>query len=229
MDLPARLKAIADYVPLGSKIVDVGTDHAMLPVYLIKNKIAISAVAADLNQGPLEAAKRNIKKWGLDDKIKLRLGNGLENISENEYNVIIIAGMGGGTIRDILNSSFNKAATADRLILQPMGDSGTLRIWLVNNGWKIADELLVKEDNRIYEIICAEIGDEKEKNKELVSIGPRLHEKKDPLFMEIISAEINNLKRITSSLECSDTDSSREKKIQLLARIDFLESVIQCL
>ena len=102
INITERLKKCGAMVEKGSKIADVGTDHAYLPIYLIKEKKATHAIACDLREGPLENAKKNIKKFGLEEKIETRLSNGLENIKENEADEVIIAGMGGILISEIL-------------------------------------------------------------------------------------------------------------------------------
>lgn len=229
MELPVRLKVIADYIPAGSRVADIGTDHGLLPVYLIKNEIAPSVIASDLNKGPLEAAKKNVLKWALSDLIHLRLGNGLETLAEGEADAIIIAGMGGGTIRNILEASYSIAKSAKRLVLQPMGDAGPLRLWLVQKGWMIRDESAVKEDGMIYEIICAEPGVEEQKNLNIISVGPRLVEKKEPLLSEIIDGELKSIERILDSLKQSNSEAVKEKQAIMMKRKAFLEGILPCL
>lgn len=181
MGFPERLLAIARFVSKGSVVADIGTDHALLPIYLITNHISSRVIAADLNKGPLEAARKNILEAGLSDQITTRLGNGLEVLEPGEVKEIIIAGMGGTTIKSIISSAEVIARPVRKFIFQPMADADLLRIWLSQNGWKIDDEELIKEDGRIYEIMSVSPGQEKTDNKLIISIGPRLYEKKHPL------------------------------------------------
>ena len=103
--LSKRLQQIADFVPLGTKIADIGTDHALLPCYLVQEKISPWAIATDVNKGPLEVAKRQVKALLLADRVAVRLGDGLEPIEPLEVETVIISGMGGATIKNILDKS----------------------------------------------------------------------------------------------------------------------------
>ncbi len=159
MHLSQRLLVIANFVPRGSTIADIGTDHAYLPIYLVTEGVCPKGIGVDVHQGPFEAAMRAVQEAGLADKIAVRLGDGLAVVQPGEADVVVIAGMGGGTIRGILEAGPQVVAGLKRLILQPMVDSAHLREWLICNGWPIADEELVEEEGRLYEIIVAEKAD----------------------------------------------------------------------
>lgn len=139
-----RLLACASFVSGGGIVCDVGTDHAYLPCYLVKNGICKRAVAADVNPSPLAAAKENIQRAGLEDKIDTVLSNGLDGISPNGVTDVVIAGMGGELIADILGRG--KAFYSARFILQPMTKPERLRRWLWENGFEIACERACKEE-----------------------------------------------------------------------------------
>lgn len=140
-----RLLACAAFVSGGGIVCDVGTDHAYLPCYLVKNGICKRAVAADVNPSPLRAAKENILKAGLEESIETVLSDGLDGISPKDVTDVIIAGMGGELIADILGraKAFYSGA---RFILQPMTKPERLRGWLWDNGFEIAAETACKED-----------------------------------------------------------------------------------
>lgn len=229
MKLNQRLLTIAGFVPGGSTVVDIGTDHALLPIYLLHNKIAIHVIAGDLNFGPLESARRNVKAAGLEKSISIRLGNGLEIVKAGEAEICIIAGMGGGTIRDIIKNAGGKATTLRQVILQPMGGSGPLREWLVENGWQISDEELVLEDERIYEVIIARPGEENTIDPVLISVGPRLFEKKHPLLKTVIAEEISQNQNILNSLERTESAGGALKREELRQRNLALERILKCL
>lgn len=159
MHLSQRLLVIANFIPRGSTIADIGTDHAYLPIYLVTEGVCPKGIGVDVHQGPFEAAMRAVQEAGLADKIAVRLGDGLAVVQPGEADVVVIAGMGGGTIRGILEAGPQVVAGLKRLILQPMVDSAHLREWLICNGWPIADEELVEEEGRLYEIIVAEKAD----------------------------------------------------------------------
>jgi len=180
--LKKRLAAVSRFVPKGARVVDIGTDHAYLPVYLAKYGICSKVIATDISAGPLSSAARTVKENDLGEKIELRQGNGLEVIEPGEVDVIIIAGLGGNTIKELLEASPRAISEVKRLILQPMGGEMHLRVWLANHGWRIAAETLVEENGKLYVIEVAEPGREETEDPLLVEIGPRLVEKRDPLL-----------------------------------------------
>lgn len=225
MKLPIRLLAIAKLVPRGHKVADIGTDHAILPVYLINENIAQQVIASDLREGPLEAAKKTVRQSRLEEKIELRLGNGLSTIKPGEADVAVIAGMGGGTIKNILEEYVDNCPVTT-LVLQPMGDSGILRKWLVKNGWKISDEDIVEEDGRLYEIIYAVRGLEETTDKLIISLGPRLIEKKHPLLEKLIEREIESNKKIISAISETENREALEKQQLLKERNRSLECIV---
>lgn len=155
MELKGRLKLIADLIPKGSILCDVGTDHAYIPIYAVEEGICSRAVAADIREGPVRIAARNVAKHLLQDKIDVRLGGGMQPLKADELGTVVIAGMGGLLITEILRESFDKAKAADYLILQPMNDIETVRQYLYENGFEIDNERIAIEEHKIYNIICA--------------------------------------------------------------------------
>ena len=151
----SRLLAAASLVRDGSRVADIGTDHAYLPIFLVESGRVISAIASDVREGPLENARVNVVKYGLSDKIDIRLGDGLQCISADEADDIIICGMGGELISWILDDAKWVCSADKRLILQPMTAVDDLRIWLADNGFEILKELLVKDGRRIYTVLSA--------------------------------------------------------------------------
>lgn len=153
INITERLKKCGSMVEKGSKIADVGTDHAYLPIYLIKENKATHTIACDLREGPLENAKKNIKKFGLEEKIETRLSNGLENIKENEADEVIIAGMGGILISEILENCKWENKINKKFILQPMNHEKDLRVYLAKNGYKTENEEAVNCMGKSYVVI----------------------------------------------------------------------------
>ncbi len=151
-----RLEAATSYGRIGKKVADIGTDHASLPIYLVGNGIAPSALACDINAGPLNAAYSNIFDAGLADKIKTVLTDGLNGIENYHPEDIYILGMGGELIWRIISSSTLPRVRGVRLILQPMTHGHDLRKGLYDNGFDILDETLVTDRDRVYHIIVAE-------------------------------------------------------------------------
>jgi len=155
--LDTRLKMAAEEVRQGKKVADIGTDHAYLPAYLIENNICPSAIAADIGKGPLENAKKVVSTSPLlSEKIQLRLSNGLEKISPDEADDIVIAGMGGILISEILTKAPWVKNENKRLILQPMSHAEDVRKYLCENGFEIIKEKASTDGKHNYIIIVAE-------------------------------------------------------------------------
>jgi tRNA (adenine22-N1)-methyltransferase len=155
MNFGARLAAIADLVPPCETLIDVGTDHAYLPVLVTSVGKARKAIAGDIVEGPCEAARKTVALYHKSDVIEVRQGSGLTVARPGEVNVIVIAGMGAGTMLQILEDSpaVWQDAACSSMVLQPMSDSELLRRWCEQHGWGIVREELVEENHKIYEIL----------------------------------------------------------------------------
>lgn len=226
INLSKRLKCLVQYVPQGSVVADIGTDHGYLPVYLVWQGICPGVIAADINRGPLEAARSNVQQRGVQHKIDLRLGNGLQVLKPGEAEVIVIAGMGGGTIRDILAASPQLAAQASRLILQPMADEKDLREYLLQHGWRLLDEEILLEDDRIYLVLVAERGREDLGNPILLEVGPRLLEKKHPLLKLYLHKLIEKYQRVLDGLQKSSREIAQTKAVLIKEKIAQLREIV---
>ena len=138
--LDSRLSLCASFVRDGVKIADIGTDHAYLPIWLLLNGKIESALACDINEGPLNSGKADVLRYDLSDKITLRLSDGLENVEECEADDIIIAGMGGELISRILSDCSWAKNKEKRFILQPMTKCEVLIKWLYESGFEIIEQ-----------------------------------------------------------------------------------------
>lgn len=229
MNLGSRLQGIANYVLPNKVFADIGTDHAYLPIYLIKNGIVKKAIAGDYNQGPYEAAQKAVLNYNLAGKIEVRLGNGLTVLAEGEADIVAIAGMGGTTIVEILSAKLNLAQQVQRLILQPMNNAQGVRLWLSQNSFKIVAEDLVLDEGKLYEIIVAEKGIEAIVEEILYEIGPKLWEKKHSLLEQHLNKLLNKAKSIYKSLNHSKKADVKEKIKLYQTKIKALEEKLQCL
>lgn len=158
MELSPRLRMIADQVPKGARFADIGTDHAYLPVWLILQGHIDGAIAADLRPGPLDRARETAEKYDVSHSMDFRLCDGLTGINEDEADVIVIAGMGGGTISHILSAAPWTRSEEKMLILQPMSSQEDLRQWLGQNGYTIENECIAREDKTLYTILVVKGG-----------------------------------------------------------------------
>ncbi|MGL4914074.1 MAG: tRNA (adenine(22)-N(1))-methyltransferase [Romboutsia sp.] len=227
MKLTDRLLKIASLVTKGKKVADIGTDHGYIPVYLLNKGHVDYAVLADVNKGPLENARKEVRHNNLIDKVDLRLGSGIEVLEVNEVDEVIIAGMGGILIGELLEAKKEVARSLDKLILQPMQAQNELRKYLLNNGYEILDEVLVKEDFRIYEIIIAKYtGKNTEVKDEMYyEIGSKLIENKEPLLNEFIDKKIFMYNSILSKIEGKSGDGISKKIEDSKIAINKLEKL----
>ena len=155
LNICKRLLQCADLVTPQSRVADVGTDHAYLPIYLtLQNKIS-HAIACDLRDEPLNIAKSNIKLFGLENSIETRISDGLKNINQGEVDTIIIAGMGGNLISKILQECTWENKNQKEFILQPMKYENVLRIYLAQQGYKIQQEVAVRCSGKVYTVLKA--------------------------------------------------------------------------
>ncbi|MEH7522640.1 tRNA (adenine(22)-N(1))-methyltransferase TrmK [Bacillus sp. JJ1503] len=229
--LSQRLEAVANYIPEGCRLADIGSDHAYLPCYAVKRGMIPFAVAGEVAEGPYQSAKSQVEAEGLNDKINVRKGNGLQIISVDEVDCITIAGMGGALITNILEEGKEKLGTIKRLILQPNISAITIRSWLNKNGWVLIAEEILEEDEKIYEILVAEKGDSKERReldlqKELL-FGPFLLKQKSAVFKKKWLGELKNWQRILAQLEnAAATEETIEKKNELIEKIKMVEEVL---
>ncbi|TCS83713.1 tRNA (adenine(22)-N(1))-methyltransferase [Tepidibacillus fermentans] len=237
--LSNRLKTIASFVPKGKKIADIGSDHALLPSYLVYNHIVPFAIAGEVNDGPLQAAKRQVQLYQLEDQISVRKGNGLEVIHPKEVDVITIAGMGGALIGQILEDGKEKLSSIERLILQPNVGEELVRKWLDKNQWFIVNETILEENEKIYEIIIAEPKNNQRQNpyqglditkEELYRLGPILWQKRSPILLKKWQRELQKVDYVIKQLERAMNENEKTKKIEeLMVERNWILGVLECL
>ena len=190
--LSKRLSTAASFVRSGAVCADIGTDHSYVPIHLVLSGIVKKAIASDVNEGPTLIAKENVKKYGLDDKIIVRTANGLDGIEEYKPTDILICGMGGELISEILNRSEYVKNNEVRLILQPMTAIKELREYL-SHGYKITDETLVFDADKLYQVICAEYDGMEHTYTDIeLELGKINIEKREELFSMLVK---NTLKK----------------------------------
>jgi len=224
--LSARLTCLVRYVPTDSVVADIGTDHAYLPVYLVRNRIASRVVAGEISRGPYGTALEAVRKAGLDSHIEVRLGDGLQVISPGEVNVVVLAGMGGRTICSILTSGQAVLAGLERLILQPMRDVALVRRWLDENGWRMTDEDMVYEDNHFYVVIVARPGREEIADSVVFELGPRLLENRSAVFRRFLLKRQAEIGAVLTELQTARGARVLEKSSRLQREADKLEEVL---
>ena len=206
--LSKRLKAIADMVLKGSVVFDVGCDHALLPIYLVKNGYALKAYASDNKSGPLNKAKENIKRYHLEDRIKTVLADGLDKVSA-DADTVIIAGMGPLTALAILKKA--DLTRFKNIIIQVNRHEEKIREFISLNNYTILDEDMVYDDF-FYPIIKFNTDHHESYKPEELRLGPILLKKRSPVFKEYLSHEV---KRLIDDLKKAD-DPLDKRHLELM-------------
>ena len=212
-----RLNCILNNIT-GKTVADIGTDHAYIPIKLAQDNKIIHAIACDIKEGPLKIAKNNVEKYGFSNIIELRLGSGLEPLSENETESVVIAGMGGEMIINILKNE--KSSSFQELILQPMNYQAELRKWLSENDFTIISEDLSLEGFKVYNLLKVKKGTAtKFENKLKYHLPKYLYS--HPLFNELLSKKKREFTKILTGLK------KAEKKDDFLIKkySDFLKEI----
>jgi len=201
-----RLETIKSMVSKCKTAADVGTDHGFVAEMLLSDNTATKIIATDLNNGPLNRAIEYLTSKNLEEQCDFRLGSGLTVLGEKEADSIIIAGMGGDLIGNILETSKNISLSAKELVLQPMTAIDKLRKYLYNNNFVIVDENIVKEYHHYYFIIKAKPGNHEIEDEIYYEISKHLLEKKDKIMLEYINKLINTNYKIIHNLEKQKND-----------------------
>lgn len=244
--LSKRLTAVADYVLPDEPMADIGTDHALLPVHLVQRGIVPKAVAGDLRRGPVQAAERQVREAGLTDRIDVRMGDGLSVLAPGEAATVVIAGMGGSTITDILNQGLSVLEGVRRLVLQPNVGERLVREWLISRGWKLTGETLLEEDGHWYEVLAADAASSAEEARRwnetlyakaipgygplpqsaVMLMGPYLLEHPNERFVAKWTRYIQKLDILMEELGKSNHPSAWEKREQLRQEQNIVKEVL---
>ena len=229
MQLSERLKLVAGFVTEGCVVADIGTDHGYIPIYLIKTGKIQKGLAMDIGKGPLKRAEKNIKLYGYEDRIETRLSDGLRELKENEADSIVIAGMGGLLIVNILENGKKVLAAAKELILSPHTEIPLVRRYLIENGYDIVREEMVYDMGKYYTVIKAVHTD----NTDIRSLydsdeynyiyGRLLLNEKSSVFMSFIKNERDKLLCIIENL--SKSEGTDEKKQQIKKRLEYISRI----
>jgi len=201
-----RLLKIAEFVGKSDCICDIGTDHAYLPIYLVEKGQTRTAIASDVRKGPLRIAHKNIVDAGLSEKISIILSDGFAKFSPKDFDVAVIAGMGGHLLIEIISRNLPVSRSVNHLVVQPNMDIEFCREWLFNNKFDIIKEVLVRDAGKIY-VIMKVVPVEKKVayNKDDVILGPHLKFGHDPLMELYVDKLIKRRKKRLTGLLVSGT------------------------
>lgn len=207
IQISLRLKEISKYISEASFFADIGSDHAYLPSYVCLNDVTATSIAGEVNKGPFNRAKEVVNSYQLEERIDVRLGDGLAVLEADEPDTIVIAGMGGKLIESILSTDLNKTLKTNKLILQPNLDADRLRKWLIKYNYNLTSEQIVEENNHFYEILIAEKTKKTDVYSESISFekqiyfGPLLLKERSIEFLKKWEEEKENLIRILGEMK----------------------------
>lgn len=216
-----RLQSIIDLID-AKTVADIGTDHAYIPIRLARDNKITKAVACDKNKGPIDIARQNVEKYGFSDIIELRQGDGLSPLEKDETEAIIIAGMGGKLISDIIEADIEKIGSST-LILQPMNAQYELRKKLIELGFKIEKEELSSEGFKVYNLMSVVKGEDKKQRSEIDFHIPK-ELLSHPLCKMLIEKKRREFTKIMNGQKSSSKDSTDtvQKYKNLLKMLDEL-------
>lgn len=223
MELSNRLKFIAHNLDNCKSLIDVGSDHGYIPIYAVKNNICSTAIASDINIGPVEKAKTNVMFEGVANKVDVRLGGGLSTVKIKEVEAVVIAGMGGNLIKDILEDDINKVKMYKFLVLQPAQNPEILREYLYNNGYDILCEDLCKDDGIFYELFKVKKSNSPkiEMDSIFYEISPYLLKSKHPLMKEYLEHKEEKYNKILSLIK-DNSESCNKRKAEIEEKLNFI-------
>lgn len=219
--LSKRLEAVARLVTPGNGVCDVGTDHGYIPIYLLQAGIRKTALAMDVNEGPLMRAREHIEEYGLGDYIATRRSDGLFAMEAGECDSVVIAGMGGGLVMRILEDSFAKLEAVKELILQPQSDIEQVRRFIREHGFVIDRQDIVKEDGKYYMMFRCVHGEADIAGQRILQIaydryGEQLLKGKHPILREYLDKEEHLIGQIRESLGNQKDSEAAERRLHEL-------------
>ena len=231
--LSKRMKAVAAMVTSGGVLADVGTDHGYIPIALIQRQKIKSAIAMDINKGPLARAQDNIASARLGEYIQTRLSDGVAALGEGEADSILIAGMGGELVIHILSEGEKVCKAASELILQPQSDIRKVREYLRLHHYKIVDEDMICEDGKYYpmmRVINVELDNAWMKMDEQTRVacdiyGPLLLRNGNPVLRRFLVRQHRQLTQILQTLQAQTMSEKIETRIaEVLEELQYNES-----
>ncbi len=225
--LSMRLERVAANVPAGARLADIGSDHGYLPVALMRRGAITAAVAGEVAATPFHAAQRTVRDNGLEQHITVRLADGLAAIAPADgITAISVCGMGGETIRDILDSGKAHLSGQERLILQPNGGEQPLRQWLMHNGYTILIEELLHENRFYYEIIVAERAEPVAYSAEQLYFGPLHMQARSPAFIAKWQRLLRQKHKTLAGLERAQQAVPQDKLEDITQQIKWITALL---
>jgi tRNA (adenine22-N1)-methyltransferase len=218
--LTPRLATIAQSVPQGAIVADVGTDHGYIPVYLTAAGICPKAYASDIKEGPIASAKKNIAAYGMEEKVTALVAPGLEGLEQSDADTIVIAGMGGEMIRDIIKASDLAKKEGVTLILQPMTSQEDLKRYLFSHGFQVREERICQEGEKFYTILWVVRGEEAHPQEVYHYIGYHVLQHHDEATLGYLRHQKKRYEAIRSAMEGkSGQDQEKLRRVKEILQI----------
>jgi len=231
LKLSQRLQKIASYISSGVYFADIGSDHGYLPCYVCLHDKEARAIAGEVNEGPMMRTDQSVQTYGLTDRVFVRLGDGLEVIQPNEnVKEIVIAGMGGSLISEILENGKDKLIPVNRLILQPNNHAEIVRKLLSRLQYYLTDEIIFEENGHIYEILVADkhandpYQKEMEREKQYL-FGPLLIQEKSSIFIRKWEEERTKIKKVIAQMNLAN-HVDETKRMLYDKKLRWIEEVL---
>lgn len=227
MNFGPRLEAVAALVPPCHTLVDVGTDHAYLPVLLLQQGKIQNAIAGDVVPGPCDAARHTVRSFHLEDRISVRQGSGLTVVTPGEAEAAVMAGMGAETMLQILRDSPEvwQHPAFRHLILQPMSDSDRLRHWADQNGWAIVKEDLAEEGGRLYELLHLSLEPGWHYPGSCWEVGEDLVRRNHPLLPKLLEERCAKYRHLLEQMDRSPRAKASERYATYRTILEQLEAL----
>lgn len=229
LSLSKRMQKLASLVTEGNRLADVGTDHAYIPILLVGEGRIPSALAMDVNQGPLSRAQEHIRLSGLDTYIETRLCDGLAKLKPGEADTVLIAGMGGMLTVRILREGVHCLDTVQELILQPQSDIQAVREWLYDHGWRITTEDIVEEYGKYYPVLRAVHGQEEKPEPAQLYYGRAGIQRSPAVLRACLQEKRSGYQKVLEALrQCGKQNTERAREVErALKRIGRQMSLLE--
>lgn len=222
-----RIKTIISFIEKNSIVADIGTDHGVVPIYLLEENISKKVIATDISQNSLDKLENKLAEKPSDLNIVTRCSDGLKDIKPYEADTIVISGMGGFLIEDILSSSLEVAKSSSKLILQPNNSIDHLRGWLNRKGFVIQKEKDLFEKGIYYSVLCVRSGLEEKYSPIELKYGRSLINSKSAVLREYLMMQQSEKEGIVKQLERNDSISIRERITELKKDIEEIDEVLK--
>lgn len=220
IELSKRMQSVADMIQPCDAVGDIGCDHAFVSIYLVEQCRAKRVIASDVRRGPIAIAKRNIEAMNLSDQIEIRMGDGLDTIVPGEVNAVVLAGMGGMLMIDILERGEEVVTRCDQLVLQPQSDIEKVRRYLAEKGYHLADEQMLIDAGKYYNLLDVRVHEMVQKDEYDCSkladdwcymYGGSLLRKKDPVLRSWLVKRRDTTAGLINSLSGKNTENAAKR------------------